>query len=76
MNKPYRPFTERHPQSYLSSVVIRDLAPTDEAEKRRERAEQAMRRNDLLIGMVCGNMLTGRDAFFGTGQFIEDEDTP
>jgi hypothetical protein len=29
-----------------------------------------MRLNDMLIGQVCINMIEGRDAFFGTGQFL------
>lgn len=37
------------------------------------RASEAMRKNDMLIGMVCENMLAGRDAFFGTGQHLQAE---
>jgi hypothetical protein len=34
--------------------------------------EQAVRKHNMLVGMVCENMLAGRDAFFGTEQFVGD----
>ena len=47
------------------------LPPVDAPDLPSTAAERAIRRHNMMIGLVCNNMLDGKDAFFGIGQFTE-----
>jgi hypothetical protein len=63
MNKPFVPFSSR--EGNWNSALESYAAVS---------AEMAMARANMLIGMVCENMVAGRDSFFGTSQFLDGLD--
>jgi hypothetical protein len=61
----FHPYTERHGPDDAAVARYMDAV---------RRTDAAMAKANMLVGMVCENMVAGRDSFFGTSQFLDGSD--